>query len=102
MNQNAPEILRLFRGAARLRVLRALDLYLRGHFRRRLVVDLVLRERVPPAHLREFLFARERERSLRRELRLRRIDLSGPFYTSERRGGVQRRQVKLKGAEGGY
>jgi hypothetical protein len=27
---------------------------------------------------------------------------SGPFYTSERRGGVQRRRLKLKGAEGGY
>ena len=27
---------------------------------------------------------------------------SGPFYTSERRGGVERRQLELKGAEGGY
>ena len=26
---------------------------------------------------------------------------SGPFYTSERRGGVQRRQLKLKGVEDG-
>eukprot|EP00982_Pelagococcus_subviridis_P007438 30614-Pelagococcus_subviridis.AAC.1 len=25
----------------------------------------------------------------------------GPFHTSERRGGVERRQLKLKGAEGG-
>ena len=25
----------------------------------------------------------------------------GPFYTSERRGGVERRQLKLKGVEGG-
>jgi len=25
----------------------------------------------------------------------------GPFYTSERRGGVERRQLELKGAEGG-
>jgi hypothetical protein len=27
---------------------------------------------------------------------------SGPFYTSECRGGVERRQLELKGAEGGY
>jgi hypothetical protein len=26
---------------------------------------------------------------------------SGPFYTSERRGGVQRRQMELKGVEDG-
>jgi hypothetical protein len=26
----------------------------------------------------------------------------GPFYTSESRGGVERRQLELKGAEGGY
>jgi hypothetical protein len=26
----------------------------------------------------------------------------GPFHTSERRGGVERRQLELKGAEGGY
>ena len=28
--------------------------------------------------------------------------VSGPFYTSERRGGVERRQMELKGAEGRY
>jgi alpha-beta hydrolase superfamily lysophospholipase len=27
---------------------------------------------------------------------------SGPFYTSERRGGVERRQLALKGVEGVY
>jgi hypothetical protein len=26
---------------------------------------------------------------------------SGPFHTSERRGGVQRRQMELKGVEDG-
>ena len=29
------------------------------------------------------------------------ISISGPFYTSESRGGVERRQLELKGAEGG-
>jgi hypothetical protein len=29
------------------------------------------------------------------------VVFSGPFYTSERRGGVERRQLELKGAEGG-
>jgi hypothetical protein len=29
------------------------------------------------------------------------IDVSGPFYTSESRGGVERRQLALKDAEGG-
>jgi hypothetical protein len=28
--------------------------------------------------------------------------VSGPFYTSERRGGVERRQMELKGAVGRY
>ena len=31
-----------------------------------------------------------------------RLVSSGPFYTSESRGGVERRQLELKGAEGGY
>jgi hypothetical protein len=31
------------------------------------------------------------------------VNVSGPFYASERRGGVhQRRQLALKGVEGGY
>ena len=28
-------------------------------------------------------------------------DLKGPFHTSEHRGGVERRQLELKGVEGG-
>ena len=31
-----------------------------------------------------------------------RLVSSGPFYTSESRGEVERRQLKLKGAEDGY
>jgi hypothetical protein len=31
-----------------------------------------------------------------------RVVALGSFHTSERRGGVERRQVELKGVEGGY
>ena len=41
-----------------------------------------------------------RSRSRSRSLSLSR-SLSGPFYTSESRGGVERRQLELKGVEGG-
>ena len=59
-----------------------------------------------PARVLEVDAGEELARFSRRERRdvravVRAVVACGPFYTSDCRGGVQRRQVELKGAEGG-
>ena len=89
---------------------------LRERRRRRAVAQTQRRPRARPRR-RQRRQPGERERrdgrpAERRELELERALLlddarepvrreKGPFYTSERRGGVERRQSELKGAEGG-